>query len=326
MTAADLASWSPAPATRAVYAVFILSGFVFASWASRIPQVRDALELTPRSLGLVLLAMAVGSVISMPLAGVVVGRLGTARTIVVHGRPRRRRPRERGGRHAHRRGAGGRRAVPPRAGLRHLGRRDERRGRRRRARPRAGDHAPLPRRLQRRHGRRRPRRRGHGGARRLGHGAPARASRCSSSSRARSPCAASSRPPTTPRRSGGPRGHPLRAWTEPRTLLIGLFVFTAAFTEGTGNDWLGIAVIDGYGAAHALGSLTFAVFLAAMTLGRWFGPGAARPLGPGADDPPPGRRRARRPGARRLRRLAARRRSPAPRCGAWAPRSASPSA
>jgi fucose permease len=65
-------------ATRAVYAVFILSGFVFASWASRIPQVRDALELTPRSLGLVLLAMAVGSVISMPLAGLVVGRLGSS--------------------------------------------------------------------------------------------------------------------------------------------------------------------------------------------------------------------------------------------------------
>jgi hypothetical protein len=69
--------------------------------------------------------------------------------------------------------------------------------------------------------------------------------------------------------AGGPRQHPRRAWTEPRTLLVGLFVFTAAFTEGTGNDWLGIAVIDGYGAAHALGSLTFAVFLAAMALGRW---------------------------------------------------------
>ena len=66
---------------------------------------------------------------------------------------------------------------------------------------------------------------------------------------------------------------PLRAWTEPRTLLIGLFVFAAAFTEGTGNDWLGVAMIDGYGAAPALGSLTLAVFLTAMTLGRWFGPG-----------------------------------------------------
>src|SRR3954454_638121 len=70
-------------ATRAVSAVFILSGFAFASWASRIPQVRDALELTPRTLGLVLLAIAVGSVISMPLAGIVVARLGTARTIAV---------------------------------------------------------------------------------------------------------------------------------------------------------------------------------------------------------------------------------------------------
>ena len=69
------------------------------------------------------------------------------------------------------------------------------------------------------------------------------------------------------------RHAPLRAWTEPRTLLIGLFVFAAAFTEGTGNDWLGVAMIDGYGAPAALGSLTFAIFLAAMTVGRWFGPG-----------------------------------------------------
>jgi MFS family permease len=51
-----------------------------------------------------------------------------------------------------------------------------------------------------------------------------------------------------------------------------LFVFTAAFTEGTGNDWLGVATIDGYRTAPALGSLTFAIFLAAMTAGRWFGP------------------------------------------------------
>jgi len=67
--------------------------------------------------------------------------------------------------------------------------------------------------------------------------------------------------------------HPMQAWTEPRTLLIGVFVFAAAFTEGTGNDWLGVATIDGYGAAAALGALTFAIFLAAMTAGRWFGPG-----------------------------------------------------
>src|SRR4029453_16496753 len=77
----------PAPVVRramlAVYTVFILSGFSFASWASRIPQVRDALSLSPRDLGLVLLAAAVGSVVSMPLAGLVIARLGTARTVAV---------------------------------------------------------------------------------------------------------------------------------------------------------------------------------------------------------------------------------------------------
>jgi cyanate permease len=31
-------------------------------------------------------------------------------------------------------------------------------------------------------------------------------------------------------------------------------------------------MIDGYGASAALGAATFAIFLAAMTLGRWFGP------------------------------------------------------
>jgi predicted MFS family arabinose efflux permease len=68
------------------------------------------------------------------------------------------------------------------------------------------------------------------------------------------------------------RRNPLAAWTERRTLLIGLFVFCMAFTEGSGNDWLSLAVIDGYHTAPVLGTLTFAIFLAAMTTGRWFGP------------------------------------------------------
>jgi cyanate permease len=77
----------------------------------------------------------------------------------------------------------------------------------------------------------------------------------------------------------GTRQSPLVAWTEPRTLLIGVFVLTAAFTEGTGNDWLGVAVIDGYGAQAAVGALTFSIFLAAMTAGRWFGTGVLDRIG-----------------------------------------------
>jgi MFS family permease len=45
-----------------------------------------------------------------------------------------------------------------------------------------------------------------------------------------------------------------------------------AFMEGSANDWLGVAVIDGYHTRPAVGSLTLGFFLAAMTAGRWFGP------------------------------------------------------
>jgi hypothetical protein len=93
-------------ATLAVYTVFILSGFSFASWASRIPQVRDALSLSPRGLGLVLLAAAVGSIVSMPLRA---DRHCAARDRSHrrgHGRPRRRRHRDVGGRLPHRSRAG----------------------------------------------------------------------------------------------------------------------------------------------------------------------------------------------------------------------------
>ena len=68
-------------AVRAVYFVFFGAGFAFASWASRIPQVRDGLHLDPGSLGLLLLSIAAGSVLALPLAGIVVSRLGAARTI-----------------------------------------------------------------------------------------------------------------------------------------------------------------------------------------------------------------------------------------------------
>jgi fucose permease len=64
----------------------------------------------------------------------------------------------------------------------------------------------------------------------------------------------------------------LSAWRERRTILIGIFVLAFAFAEGTGNDWIALALIDSYGATAATGTLGFAVFLAAMTAGRWFGP------------------------------------------------------
>ena len=85
--------------------------------------------------------------------------------------------------------------------------------------------------------------------------------------------------PLTPAAEGcvtetAPRSGPstLTAWKEPRTLLIGLCVFAFAFVEGTGNDWISIAMIDGHGVSAAVGAVAYAVFLSAMTLTRWFAP------------------------------------------------------
>ena len=60
-------------ARNAVYAVFFSSGFIFASWASRIPQVRAELGVGPGVLGLVLLSAAVGAALGTPLSGLLIG-------------------------------------------------------------------------------------------------------------------------------------------------------------------------------------------------------------------------------------------------------------
>ncbi len=66
---------------------------------------------------------------------------------------------------------------------------------------------------------------------------------------------------------------PRSAWTEPRTLLIGVMVLAAAFTEGTANDWLAVAFVDGHRIDKALGVVALAVFLGFMTAGRILGTG-----------------------------------------------------
>jgi len=259
---------------RGTYVAFTMCGFAFASWASRIPQVRDHLGLSPAELGLVLFAIAVGSLLALPLAGPAVHRLGSRRTVeamgllvsvalavIALGY------------------LGG--LVPVVIGLfllgfgngaldvamnvqgalveRHLGRSIM-------SRFHAGFsfgtvagallgalmvalHVPVT---------------AHllaaavliailapWGARSFVHDAAG----------------------MKEHHEEGGRRSALAAWREPRTLLIGLFVLAFAFAEGTGNDWASIAMIDGYGVPAAVGTLAFAVFLSAMTLGRWVGPG-----------------------------------------------------
>jgi MFS family permease len=70
-------------------------------------------------------------------------------------------------------------------------------------------------------------------------------------------------------------GHTLKdtlaTWREPRTLLIGLVVMAAALTEGAANDWVGLATVDGFGTGDGIGALALAVFLVAMTVTRLAG-------------------------------------------------------
>jgi len=63
----------------------------------------------------------------------------------------------------------------------------------------------------------------------------------------------------------------LSAWRERRTVLIGVVILSAALSEGAANNWLAIAVVDGFHRAEAVGGVMFAVFVGSMTLVRMLG-------------------------------------------------------
>ncbi|MFJ8495281.1 MFS transporter [Streptomyces sp. NPDC094038] len=262
-------------ATAATYVAFIGSGFAFAGWASRIPQVRDRLGLDPAALGLLLLAIAAGSLVALPLSGPVVTRIGSARTVTLM---------------AILLGAGLSTAalgslagvVPVAIGLFLLGFANG-----------AWDVAMnVQGTVVERHLGRSVMSRFHAG---FSLGTVAGALVGAAMVAAHVPVAvhltavailvvvvvvgfarrfvADHDPAQPAAAEGSPRGGALSAWTEPRTLLIGVFVLTFSFAEGVGNDWISVAAIDGHHLSAALGTLAFAGFLTAMTAGRWFGPG-----------------------------------------------------
>ncbi|GAA2374850.1 MFS transporter [Dactylosporangium salmoneum] len=268
---------APAPvefraATRATYAAFIWSGVAMASWASRIPQIRDALHLTPSRLGLVLLSIAGGSLVSLVASGHIVSRFGSRRTVAAMagllalallGAAT--------GYHLG--------VAPLVVSLAALGFANgawdvamnvqgavvERGlGRSIMSRFHAGFsigtvagallgaamvalHVPV--------------------SLHLGVMAVVIGAATIFAVRDFVPDGASEEAA-----SGGGLRHTLRFWREPRTLLIGVFTLAFAFTEGTGIDWINVSMIDSYHAPAAVGTLAFALFLAAMTVGRWFGP------------------------------------------------------
>lgn len=276
----------PAPqvlaARTAVAFVFALNGLAVASWFSRVPAAREGLGLTAGQLGLLLLAMSLGAILAMVTAGAVVHRAGSPRTaagattllavgLVVVGL-----------------GIGGWASVPVVAvGLAAIGYGSgltdvamnveaalvERRLRRT-IMPRfhaawslgtvtgAGLGAASA----------------HAGFPVLAHLALTAALvlfgtlvAVRSFLTARPDGYADQADDASATAGRSRDSGVLRAWREPRTLLVGLLVLVMAFTEGTANDWVAVAFIDGHGVSEAAGAAVFGIFVAAMTVGRTTG-------------------------------------------------------
>lgn len=268
-------------ARNAVYVVFISFGFASAAWAAQIPQVRSALQVTPGVLGLILLCSAIGPAVAIPLTGLAIQRFGEALVVAASGVI----------------AAAGLAVVA--VGYRHgigptaaglfvygfgSGSGDVAMNVQGTVVERALGRAILP--------------KFHAGwsigtVAGAGVGTimvawhvPVTADLLGTAVVVGLIIVAATRSFMTLAPEPGPAGSagaspaalaaarsPLAAWTELRTLLIGLFVLCMTVIEGIGNSWLSLGVIRGYHATAVLGTATLSIFLAAMTAGRWFGPG-----------------------------------------------------
>ena len=65
----------------------------------------------------------------------------------------------------------------------------------------------------------------------------------------------------------------LGAWREPRTLLLGVVLLAASLAEGAATTWISLAVVDGFGSAEATGAMAYGTFVGAMTVFRFVGTG-----------------------------------------------------
>lgn len=67
----------------AISALFYSNGLCFSSWASRIPQIKEELLLSDGQLGLILLGMPLGSLVSLLPSGYLVDRFGSKFLIMI---------------------------------------------------------------------------------------------------------------------------------------------------------------------------------------------------------------------------------------------------
>lgn len=67
----------------AIFSFFFSMGIIFASWASRIPTIKEALNLTEGQLGAMLLMLPLGQLFTLPLSGKIVTRFGSAKVLTI---------------------------------------------------------------------------------------------------------------------------------------------------------------------------------------------------------------------------------------------------
>ena len=257
-------------ARQAVAVVFALNGLVFASWVSRLPAVREALGLSTGQLGLLLLCVSVGSVLGLPTSGPLVARFGPSKTVL-------------GGASLVALGlllvsAGVGSASVPLTGVGlvftglGVGSWDVAMNVEGADVERRLDRTLMP--------------RFHAGfsigtvagaligaaAAAGGLAVQVQLALTGVASLAAVALCLRAFLPVEPVDADAPVALRVsQAWREPRTLLVGVLVLCFAFVEGTANDWLAIALVDGHGTSDAVGALGFACFVTAMTASRTVG-------------------------------------------------------
>src|SRR4051812_7001016 len=68
-------------ARAATMAIFFATGWVYAAWATRIPAIKEQLELSSGELGAAVLGLEGGAVIGLPAGGALVARFGSRRAL-----------------------------------------------------------------------------------------------------------------------------------------------------------------------------------------------------------------------------------------------------
>lgn len=68
---------------HATRAIFLIAGIGIAAWAPLVPYAKDRASLSDGTLGTLLLFLGLGSLVAMPLTGMLVGRLGCKRVVTL---------------------------------------------------------------------------------------------------------------------------------------------------------------------------------------------------------------------------------------------------